>query len=410
MFGLTEYWARFPSALSGYATLILVYLIGVRLYGRKVGFLSMVILASSFFFLKFSRRAMLDVPVAFITILDIYALLRGEKEQKFDLLFGLSIALGYYMKAVQGLYIGVIGLSYLTVSGQWRRLLRPSMLAAYAVAAALLAVWVWPQVVINGDKFIYSQSGISPIIQRGAGPRHQTSFYAPFVVLFKLYWPWLPASLCGLVIMLHKKTKERSTLLIMSWVGVVFFVLLFSNTVFERYLILILPALALCGGIALDRWIRDDQLCAFSRVSTTVLILFLLIGSCLPIALDRRGYAQNDLVKVVNHVIPGDKPVLLYKGHDWATQQSLNFYADRYLDKQLLSPEGIIRERRVRKGEMYLISSSSDFSDIENSSVKDQVRFIAKTDPYGKARRQHFLLEVLPADGTGNLHRDRCGE
>jgi 4-amino-4-deoxy-L-arabinose transferase-like glycosyltransferase len=80
MFGLTEYWARFPSALSGYATLILVYLIGVRLYGRKVGFLSMVILASSFFFLKFSRRAMLDVPVAFITILGIYALLRGEKE------------------------------------------------------------------------------------------------------------------------------------------------------------------------------------------------------------------------------------------------------------------------------------------------------------------------------------------
>lgn len=400
IFGASEYWARFPSALTGYATLLLIYAIGVRLYGRKAGFLSVLVLATSFFFLQYSRRAMLDVPIAFSTTLGIYALLRGEENKRFDLLFGLAVALGYYFKAVQGLYIVAIAPLYLAAAGQWRRIIRPGMLASYSVSAALIAAWVWPQIVVHGDKFIYSSSGIFPVLHRGyycMDPLERTPFYQPLIMLLKVDWPWLPISVYGAALLVRRGIREKGALLVLIWAGVILSVLLVSSNVFDRYLIAIIPPLALCAGIALARWIKDEQLCAFSRAATALLIFVVLLGACFPVPLDRRGYEQIDLIKSINHVIPKDEPILLYKGHGWATSQGLSFYSGRYLDKRLESVEELTKERKERKGKLYFIASSEDFSDIEKSPLKDQVRIIITTGPYGKSRIKYFLFEMLPA-------------
>lgn len=400
VFGASEYWARFPSALTGYATLLLIYAIGVRLYGRKAGFLSVLALATSFFFLQYSRRAMLDVPIAFSTTLGIYALLRGEEDKRFDLLFGLAVALGYYFKAVQGLYILAIAPLYLVAAGQWKRIIRPGMLAAYSLAAALMAAWVWPQIVVHGDNFIYSSSGIFPVLHRGyycADPSERTPFYLPLTMLLKVDWPWVPISVYGAVLLIRGGIREKGALLVLIWTGVIMSVLLVSSNVFDRYLITVIPPLALCAGIALARWIKDEQLCAFSRIALALLIFVVLLCACFPVPLDRRGYEQIDLIKSINHVVPKDKPILIYKGHDWATSQGLSFYADRYLDKQIKSVEELLDERRKRKGELYCIVSSEDFSDIEQSPLKDEVHIIITTGPYGKNRITYFLFKMLPA-------------
>jgi len=396
IFGQSEFWARFPAALAGYATLFLIYSIGEKLYGRKTGFLSMVVLATSFFFLKYSRRAMLDVPVAFATTLGIYALVCGEKEKRYDVLFGLAVAVGYYIKAVQGLYIAVIGPLYLILSWQWKRLVRPTMLAAYVLAAALIAAWVWPQISTYGLTFIYSQSGISPVIHRGAVQGVHMPFYVPLQILFKVYWPWLPASVFGLYLLIRGGIRERGALMILTWTGIILLSLMVSSSVFERYMLTAIPALSLCGGIALSRWVEDEKLCEFSRVVTAVIMFFVLLGTCTPVPLDRRGHHQTDLVKAINYVVPGNKPILNYRGLDWATMQGLNFYAGRYLDKQINSIDDLTRERREREGELYCIVSSEDFVDIENSHMREQVRFMVRTGPYGRSRIQYFLVEILP--------------
>jgi 4-amino-4-deoxy-L-arabinose transferase-like glycosyltransferase len=405
IFGQSEFWARFPSALAGYATLFLIYSIGSRLYNRKTGFMSMVVLATSFFFLKYSRRAMLDVPVAFATTLGIYALVRGEKEKRYDLLFGLAVAIGYYIKAIQGLYVGVIGPLYLIISGQWKRLIRPTMLASYAAAAALLAAWIWPQISAYGATFIYSQSGISPVIHRGAVQGLHMPFYVPLAILFQVYWPWIPVSVYGIFLLIREGIRERAALLIFTWTGIILLSLMVSSSVFERYMLTVVPALSLCGGIALSRWIEDDKFCEFSRVVTVVVIFFVLLGTCTPIALDRRGHPQIDLVKTINYIIPEDKPILNYRGLDWATMQGLSFYAGRYLDKQINSVEDLARERREREGELYCIVSSEDFPDIDNSPLKDHVRFMVKTGPYGRSRIRYFLVEILPVTAM-NIPRE----
>ncbi|MEW6600098.1 MAG: glycosyltransferase family 39 protein [Nitrospirota bacterium] len=403
IFGQSEFWARFPSAAAGYGTLFLVYAIGTRICDRKTGLLGMVVLATSFFFLKYSRRAMLDVPVAFATTLGVYAIVRGEKEGRYDLLFGLAVAAGYYIKAVQGLYVAVIGPLYLIISGQWKRLIRPSMLAAYAAAAALIAAWVWPQISVHGPAFIYSQSGISPIIHRGAVQGMNMPFYVPLLILSKVYWPWLPACLFGMFLLARRGTRDRAALLIFTWVGIILLSLMISSSVFERYMLTIVPAISLCGGIALSRWVEDDKLCEFTRVTAAVIIFFVLIGTCTPIKLDRSGHPQNDLARTINYIVPAERPILNYRGLDWATMQGLNFYAGRYLDKQINSVEDLTRERMEREGKLYCIVSSEDFVDIENSGMKDQVRFLARTGPYGRSRIQYFLVEILPSPGVNSL-------
>lgn len=407
IFGQSEFWARFPSALAGYATLLLIYSIGARLYGRKTGFLSMVVLATSFFFLKYSRRAMLDVPVAFATTLGIYALVRGEKDKQFDFLFGLAVAIGYYIKAIQGLYIAVIGPLYLIISGQWKRLIRPTMMVSCAAALALLAAWIWPQISAYGATFIYSQSGISPVIHRGAVKGLHMPFYVPLAILLQVYWPWLPASVYGIFLLVRGGIRERAAVLIFTWTGIILISLMVSSSVFERYMISVVPALSLCGGIALSRWIEDDKFCEFTRLVTVVIIFFVLLGTCTPVVLDRRGHPQIDLVKTINYIIPEGKPIIHYRGVDWATMQGLNFYAGRYLDKQINSVEDLAKERRGREGELYCIVSSEDFPDIERSLLKDRVRFMLKTGPYDRSRIQYFLVEILPFNGANNAPEDR---
>lgn len=407
IFGQSEFWARFPSALAGYATLLLIYSIGTRLYGRKTGFLSVVVLTTSYFFLKYSRRAMLDVPVAFSTTLGIYALVRGEKEKHYDLLFGLAVAIGYYIKAVQGLYVAVIGPIYLTFTGQWRRLFSPGMMAAYLAAVAIPAAWVWPQILTHGESFIYSQSGISTIINRGAMPSMNTPFYMPLLILSEVYWPWLPASIYGAYLLVRGGVRERAAVLIFAWTGIILLSLMLSSGVFERYLISVIPPLSLCGGIALTRWIEDDKFCEFSRFATAVIIFFILFAICTPVILDRRGHPQIDLIKSINYIVAEDKPILNYRGLDWATMQGLNFYAGRYLDKQINSVDDLAKERRERGGELYCIVSSEDFPDIESSLLKEHVRFMLRTGPYGRSRIQYFLVEILPFSGTNSSPEKR---
>src|ERR687889_413572 len=53
LFGVSEFWARAPSALSGVALVGVTYLIGKSTHNRRVGLLSAVVLLTCYHFLSF---------------------------------------------------------------------------------------------------------------------------------------------------------------------------------------------------------------------------------------------------------------------------------------------------------------------------------------------------------------------
>ena len=319
--------------------------------------------ATSFLFIKYSRRAMLDVPVAFATTLGVYALVRAEKRNPFFLLYGLAIALGYYFKAVQGLYLALIGPAYLLVSGQWRRLASPWFLAANAGAAGLIALWAVPQALTNGDAFLSSQSALGPLLSRGLTDAPAPPL-EPFLSLFRIFWPWVPLSVAGLIALARKRPGSRETLLLLCWFFVVMAVLCTSRSYFQRYLLPVVPVLIIAAAFALNGLLSRRR---FSRVYRHAVVgagIAVILLQTLPVPLDNRGTDQIGVFQTMRHLTSASDQIVLFKGNHWTVGQGLSFYADRRLARHFDDAGEIARFLDSARAGVYGIANAADYEEL----------------------------------------------
>lgn len=80
LFGRTSFGVRLPVALLGVGTLFVTYRLGALLGDRRTGFLSLLLLGSTFAFATESVRAMLDVPLAFCFASSVYLAIRWVRD------------------------------------------------------------------------------------------------------------------------------------------------------------------------------------------------------------------------------------------------------------------------------------------------------------------------------------------
>jgi len=364
LFGASEYGARFPAALCGYLCAILIYLLTRRLFGRRTAFLAILVTATSFLLIKYSRRAMIDVPVAFATTLGMYALVRAEKRSPFFLLYGLAIALGYYFKAIQGLYLALIGPAYLLVSGQWRRLAGPWFLAANAGAACLIALWVVPQFLTNGDAFLSSQSALGPLLSRGLTDE-PARLFEPFLSLFRVFWPWVPLSAAGLIALARTRPRSRETQLLFCWFFPVMAVLCASRSYFQRYLLPVVPVLIIAAAFALSGLLSRRR---FSRVYRQAVVgagVAVILLQILPIPLDNRGTNQIAVFQTMRHLTKASDQIVLFKGNHWTVGQGLSFYADRLLSRHFDDAGKAARFLDAARSGVYGIANATDYEELQ---------------------------------------------
>jgi 4-amino-4-deoxy-L-arabinose transferase-like glycosyltransferase len=116
IFGLSDWAAKSPSALLGFGTLLLVYAIARDLSGNTwVANLSLIVLASTQYFLKYAMHAMTDVPFTFFFALAVWCYLKAWPQRPLWWLgCGASIACCILTRSILGLLVvGVIGLHLL---------------------------------------------------------------------------------------------------------------------------------------------------------------------------------------------------------------------------------------------------------------------------------------------------------
>ncbi len=77
IFGLNEFALRFPNTIFGLAGIWMTYLLGQRLYGKRVGYVAAVLMAFSIWEITFSRYARMYVFFQFFYLLSIYFFYRG---------------------------------------------------------------------------------------------------------------------------------------------------------------------------------------------------------------------------------------------------------------------------------------------------------------------------------------------
>ena len=258
---------RAISALWGAATVLLIGILGARLYGRRVGLLAGFLMAAAVLHVQNSHFATSDVPLTFLVLLALYFLVRVVESGSLrhflaaGLVTGLAIATKFSALPIL-LPVGIAVLYRWVVEGR-----RPRVLLRGAAALLLVPVGFalgQPYAILDFQAFrsdILEQSrmvrhaGIVPYTNQYIGvPKYWYDIkemvlwgMGPLLGLAAVFG----TIVCGLKTL---RTRRMAEVVLLSWV-LPFFVITGSFDVkFPRYLLPIYPLLILWGAWGLVSW------------------------------------------------------------------------------------------------------------------------------------------------------------
>ena len=338
-FGVSEFWARFPSALAGIALIAVTYLTGAFTHGKRVGLLAAAILLTCYHFLSFARFGTMEVMLTLFVYLAIYAYLRLKNEnQKWWYLVWSSCALAMMVKGAGGIiapFAIVLALLFekrLNAAVRSKYFWQGLLLALVIVAPWHILMYVW-----HGRPFIDEYLGYHVIARSTRVLEGHASGY--FYYLGKLVdgsFPWCLLAPFAVVSLIRRDRKGQSR----SWVLLLFSALVLGlYTVIPTrrpwYIIPIYPALAiLIAGFISSLYQTYQSRPGFRRLVAAACALLIIVGalySFTSLVLNQR--AEESLVKLSRiaqrtSFQDEDSLVLLSNVEPFYAQVAL-FYSDR---------------------------------------------------------------------------------
>jgi 4-amino-4-deoxy-L-arabinose transferase-like glycosyltransferase len=254
--------ARIPSALSGVGIAVIAWYLGRRWYGERTGLIAGLIVSTSFGCVAMARQSLPDLPLAFFITASIasgcVALFdAGRLKLKPLLLAAAAAGLGFLTKGPVGVVLPLVVLTPIALLDR-RGALRPGpIVLAGLVFAAVALPWYCGMTMVHGTAYLRSFF-LTDNLERFATSRFNYPrpawFYVPIVLGGLLPWTafaplWIP----GVVRFFREKAMpSRATLWLIAWA--LFPLLLFSVSIGKqpRYVLPILPPVALLLAAALD--------------------------------------------------------------------------------------------------------------------------------------------------------------
>lgn len=286
IFGVHDWAARIPVALSSIALALLVTGFGIWAFGKRAGLYAGLCISTCIGLWLFTRVLIPDVMLAGSVTLALWAFLRALDEQephprRWAMVLALSLGVGLLWKSTIGLLFPLAaGMLYLWLTGQlfsagtWKRL---RVFSGAIIVLVIAAPWHLLATLRNPPYFVWTlHSGpgeykgflwfffINEQLLRFLNlryPRDYNTVPRLYFWLFHLLWlfPW-SAYLPAAARLSYKPVDRagRTRLLALCWVGFVLIFFSFSTTQ-EYYSMPAYPALALLLGSAMavdGRWVR----------------------------------------------------------------------------------------------------------------------------------------------------------
>jgi 4-amino-4-deoxy-L-arabinose transferase-like glycosyltransferase len=302
--GFTSFSARFPSGLFSTLTVLFTFFLGKKLYGSRTGFLSPLILATSFEFAYLSTRANIDATLTFFTTTSIFFFLHwyqyhsphssplssGERQGLRAGLwiygFYISMALATLAKGPVGFILPlIVSLVYLLVQKDWMAMKRMRLLTGMAFCFVIILSWYLPAVSKGGQNFL-NETLIHHTIDRFAkGSSHIRPFYyylTNFPVDFLPWFLFLPGAIVY-GFLEKKKGISRGFLFLLIWFVVIFLFFSVSRGKRAIYLLPLYPAASLMVGRFWDDCLSGSGRFPVREVWITLpiyilIVIFLLMG------------------------------------------------------------------------------------------------------------------------------------
>lgn len=158
LFGINEFAARFPNAIVGIITLILVFTIGKKLHGRAFGFLWVLFVTGSFTPHLYFKSGIID-PLynlfVFVTLYLFYLYITNNKQLKYAISIGVFIGLAIITKGpVALIVIGLTILVYWALKKFQSVLSLQHFFIAAGFALLVSASWFGVETIQNGPTFL----------------------------------------------------------------------------------------------------------------------------------------------------------------------------------------------------------------------------------------------------------------
>jgi 4-amino-4-deoxy-L-arabinose transferase-like glycosyltransferase len=333
--GVNDRAAKVPSALLGFATILLMYFLTIELNGDSwLALMSMLVLASTQFFLKNASHAMTDVPFTFLFALAIFFYTKGLRKSSAYLVFmGFPLGLAMLMRSVVGLLALGIVLTHVLLTKRYKLLSSPRLICGVAIALVLPAIWYISQYQLHGAAFFVSHLQFlgSKLHAEGASGGWKTIFAYPLALL-KYYWPWLPFLIAGFVMEARaaSRAKDQTAILLIVWVLFVVVPFSLAETRYPRYIMAVFPAFTILSAIALHRWLPAARRKSLFNLACVVGI----VATCLSFLLPPKARADEitKLASIAEANSPPGQRVLIYTYEDGRLDYLYQFlwYSNRY--------------------------------------------------------------------------------
>ncbi|MDY7095131.1 MAG: glycosyltransferase family 39 protein [Acidobacteriota bacterium] len=253
--------ARLPSALAATATLLLVFELGILLFGLRAAWLAVAVLATAARILWQGRVGQIDMLLVSLVTLAMTCWVRGylatEDRQRYRWYLGFFAAAGFatLAKGPVGLLPPLLSIvAFLLFTGQRQALRQLRVGRGLLLWLAVVVAWLGPALLAGGGEYA-QQILFKQNVTRYVEPwHHHRPWYYYLTALLHDFFPWSLLLPSALVVGWRRFTGERRRWYLFALCWMVVTLVFFSLSPGKRtvYILTMYPAMALLVAAWVD--------------------------------------------------------------------------------------------------------------------------------------------------------------
>ena len=276
IFGFNEFALRFPSAIFGILTILLIYLITLELSrkDRPSAIFAGIILVLMPFFTAATRNMRMDTPVTACILGALYFYLAGLYKQKYLIGIGISISLGILFKSIIGFLAVPIILIFSITTKNWGWLKNKFFWLGNLIGFALAAPWHIYESIKFGKVFWQDYLGyhvLERFNENILGSKITVGYY--LYSLWNLSQPIIPLILTCIILLFFSLKNRRYLTVVLTNIIFIFILFSASKTKLVTYYTPLYPFVAVMGGLIYYEFKNLIQYKWLAHIVVTITIL-----------------------------------------------------------------------------------------------------------------------------------------
>jgi 4-amino-4-deoxy-L-arabinose transferase-like glycosyltransferase len=363
-FGLSDALAKLPSALCGVGVILLVAWLGRRMTGDAfTGALAMFVMATSVYFIKYAARAMTDVPFTFFFLAAVCSWVLSDDDPRWLLAAGAFAGLAQLTRALMGVSIPLVFAVDMLFNRKRPpvRYLIAGLLLAFVPPIAWYAQWIYRY---GAEFFVRHSMYMNQEVTGALSPpwRRYTGAFEYIWMVSKSYWPWLPATIAGTVVVIRQ--RDRKLRLLMVWIAVVYILCAITKSRVLRYMLPAYPAFAILAAIGLLSLIPERYVRSGLRILTPVLAVLVVIVAIHPPV--NWHAAETRLIALASTQATAPNELITFYDDGAPRFDEMNqmlWYGDRYF-VAVLEPGKLPAEVRNPQTSVFIVDENAYRADV----------------------------------------------